>query len=138
LDTPVLESNHVIDAGSWIFQNSSLTIEDVLKAPTWESLEASVQAIFDEYPVTAFNKAFDFGFLRARGIEIKCEVECIMLAATPICQIPKPWDDENDPYKWPTATEAYTHFYPDEKYVEAHRAYDDCVHEAKVLYAMIK
>jgi len=137
LDTPVLEDPKFND-WAWIFDNSSLTPEMVRKAPTWDSLKKSVQDICNAYKITAFNKEFDLGFLSAKGIKCPHQINCIMLACTPICQIPKDWGDPSDPFKWPKAIEAWQYFYPAIPYEEEHRAYSDSVAEAKILWALIQ
>src|SRR6056297_1954030 len=53
---------------SWIFQNTDLTPDMVRIAPTWKSIKRKSQKILNKFPVTAYNTAFDFGFLRSRGI----------------------------------------------------------------------
>ncbi|MDP8315784.1 MAG: 3'-5' exonuclease [Candidatus Celaenobacter antarcticus] len=57
----------------WIFQNSDLTLEEVMDAPLANEVFSKVQEVLDQYPLgcTAFNKKFDFGFLKDRGLKIK-------------------------------------------------------------------
>jgi DNA polymerase-3 subunit epsilon len=127
-----------IDKGAWIFENSDLIYEDIMDAPYLNEFVAELQQIFNNYRITAFNKSFDIGWMKSRGFKFPSELSCIMLTATPICRIPKPWDDPNDPYKWPSVQEAWDFFYPNIKYIELHRAADDAVHEAMILLAMYK
>ena len=75
---------------SWIFLNSNVKFEEVKDAPPFESVRLKLERILDEYPVTAFNKSFDLGFLKARGINVPNELPCIMRTATNICKIPFP------------------------------------------------
>ncbi len=121
------------DPDAWIFQNSDLSYDDVLKAPPWEEVHPRIQVILDAYPVTAFNKDFDLGFLQHRGVHPRNVLPCIMKVATPICRIPHP---SYAGFKWPKAEEAWDYFFPHHGYVEQHRAYDDCVHEALILQEM--
>ncbi len=121
---------------SWIFQNSSLKFDEVMQA---EPLNISVlQDVLNNYKVTAYNKKFDFDFLRTRGISIENELDCPMILMTPICKLP--FTDGNDiqsnDYKWPKVTEAWNHLFPDNHYVEKHRGCDDAKHEAIIVYEL--
>ncbi len=137
LDTLVCEAGFKKDGDpdGWIFQNSDLLYDDVLNAPPWEEVSPKIQVILDAYPVTAFNKDFDLGFLQHRGIFPRNVLPCIMKTATPICRIPHP-SPYHSGYKWPKAEEAWGYFFPHHGYVEQHRAYDDCIHEALILHEM--
>ncbi|MBD3350950.1 MAG: hypothetical protein GF364_05635, partial [Candidatus Lokiarchaeota archaeon] len=121
---------------AWIFQNSDLTFEEVMQAPSFNSLKPELQKIFSVYPATAYNKQFDFNWLRSRGLKIK-EVPCPMKVATPILKLPPKYDWQTD-YKWPNVEEAYSYFYNEIPYKELHRAYDDAVHEAQIVLALYK
>ncbi len=119
----------------WIFHNSDLTYQDVVAAQNLSDFLPEVQAVFNKYPlgVTAYNKQFDFGFLKSRGLRIK-ELPCIMRAATPVVNLsPKPGG--SDP-KWPSVEEAWRYFFPNIRYKEAHRALDDAKHEALICYEL--
>jgi len=121
----------------WIFKNSDLQYEDVLRASNLLKIIPQIQAVFDKYPcgATAFNKQFDFGFLKSRGLRIK-ELPCIMLSATPVVGLP-PNPGYSDP-KWPKVQEAWDFFFPRSDYIEAHRALDDARHEALIAYELYK
>lgn len=125
---------HASGAFGWIFNNSDLTYEEVDNAPALEPQRAEIQGLFDQYHATAFNKSFDFDFLRDRGFTIK-DLPCPMKVATPICQLPAMYGRSG--YKWPTVEEAWEHFFGSETgYVEAHRGFDDAEHEAKIVYRL--
>ncbi len=126
---------HTKQPYGWIFQNSTLKPEEVDNAPLWESVKPAIQKVFDKYPLgaTAYNKRFDFGFLKSRGLKIK-ELNCIMLKATPIVNLPSNRGFSTP--KWPTVEEAWAYFFPSRPYQEAHRALDDAVHEAQIAYAI--
>jgi DNA polymerase-3 subunit epsilon len=117
---------------SWIFSHSDLTVWNVLEATPWKNAERELRWILEENPVTAFNKAFDFSFLRARSLVPKREAPCPMMKATPVLKIPGP----NRGYKWPTLEEAWEHYFPGLDYTEQHRAFDDALHEALLIRAM--
>lgn len=120
---------------SWIVQNSTLTVDDVRHSKRLDHYKEELQQIFDEYYVTAYNKAFDFGFLRDRGMTIKKELDCPMHTCTNICKLPGKYGD----YKWPKVEEAMATLFPEKKdYVEAHRGCSDALDEAQIVYKLYK
>jgi len=129
---------------AWIFSNSDLTFEDVINAELLSNVSHSIQDALNAYPMTSFNKDFDFGFLKHKGFTIPNELPCIMLTATDYCKIPhKNQNYRRIPelvqkFKWPSVEEAWRFYFPGVRYVEKHRAADDAVHEAKILHEMIK
>ncbi len=128
---------HAKNPFGWVFQNSDLNYEDVASANSLSSYLPEIQTILNKYPLgaTAFNKQFDFGFLKSRGLKIK-ELPCIMLTATDVVNLP-PNPGYNTP-KWPKVEEAWEYFFPNTEYVEAHRALDDARHEALIAYELYK
>jgi len=120
--------------GAWIFRNSDMKFEDVLGSPPFNSVKEEIQKIINRYYVTAFNKAFDFGFLESRGVFVRNELPDIMEKAKSACRIPR----FNGEYKYPNVEEAWNFFFPDIYYKEKHRALDDAKHEAKILFMMYK
>jgi len=124
------------DRDAWIFDNSNLTVEMVRESPLLTELLPELQFQFDSFDaVTAYNKSFDFTFLRDRGLVIEKEWPCPMKVATNVCKLPGRRRGRND-YKWPKVQEAWDFFFPNEPYVEAHRGCDDAMHEAKIVYAL--
>lgn len=117
---------------SWIFKNSSLTWREIniLGKPLDTQ---TIQKIIDKYPCTAYNKSFDFDFLRNRGLVINKELPCPMLALTDVMKLPG-----NYGYKWPKVTEAHAYLFPNKKYFEEHRGCSDAVDEAKIIHEMYK
>jgi len=123
------------DRNAWIFSNSSLKVEEVREAPLLEDLKPEIEKILRRTAAnTAFNKAFDFPFLRSRGFDIGKEAACPMLLATDVCKLPH--KGRRKGFKWPTVEEAWAHFFPEENYVEEHRGLDDAMHEAKIVYKL--
>ena len=56
-----------------------------------------------------------------------------MLVSTPVLKLP----GRHGNYKWPKVQEACYYFFPHRSdYIEAHRAYDDAVHEAEIVYEL--
>lgn len=128
-----LDITHTYGRYGWIFQNSDLQFEDVMEAPTLESQRAEIQNLLNEYPVTAYNKSFDFGYLADRGFRIN-ELDCPMKIATPIVKLPAMYGRGG--YKWPKVEEAWDYFFGNTGYIEAHRGLDDAIHEAKIVFKL--
>jgi DNA polymerase III subunit epsilon len=128
---------HARDPYGWIFKNSDLRYEEVLRSRDLLEIIPNIQSVFDryQYGATAFNKQFDSGFLKSRGLRIK-ELPCIMLSAAPVVNLP-PNPGYFDP-KWPKVQEAWDFFFPGSGYIETHRALDDARHEALIAYELYK
>jgi DNA polymerase-3 subunit epsilon len=121
---------------AWIFQNSDLEYEHVLKARPFEQVKTKFEQLVANYPdgATAYNNTFDFGFLKDRGVILPPMLKDPMKIATNICKLPGKYGN----YKWPKVEEAYKHFFPNENYIEKHRGADDSLHEARIVYELIK
>lgn len=119
---------------SWIVQNSTLTSEEIFKSKFLHELTPEIQSIISNYEhgATAYNNAFDFGFLESRGFTFPKKLECPMKLSTDICKIPS----TKGGYKWPKVEEAYRSFFGDREYIEAHRGADDALHEADIVYEL--
>lgn len=123
---------------SWIVKNSDLSIEAVKYSGSLESKKPRIQKILNDYPLgaTAFNNAFDFGFLESRNIVFPKKLPCPMKLSTDICKLPN--NNSFGGYKWPKVEEAHKHFFGDVGYVEAHRGADDAYYEAEIVYKLYK
>ncbi len=134
VDSLVQEAGFAVRASpnALIFRHSNLRFRDILEAPPWPAVKPLVVDACGRYPVAAYNVNFDLGFLRARGIRPRRELPCIMRAAARACQI----KTQTRTAKWPSLVEAWHAFFPDEPFVQLHRAYDDCIHEARLLWRM--
>jgi DNA polymerase-3 subunit epsilon len=108
----------------WVFQNSDLRYDDVLSANNLTDMLPEIQNVLNKYSLgaTAYNKAFDFGFLRSRGLQIK-ELDCIMLSVTPVVNLPPNFGYSTP--KWPKVEEAWEYLFPQVEYKEKHRALDE-------------
>jgi DNA polymerase-3 subunit epsilon len=132
LNMPVREPHFTkAQQHSWIFRHSDLKFWDVMNATPWKNAERELQWILSDYPITAFNKAFDFAFLKHRGLVPRRELPCPMIMAAGILKIPG-----FGGHKWPTLEEAWEHYFPGLDYIEQHRAFDDALHEALLIRAM--
>jgi len=119
---------------AWIFKNSNMKFEEIDNAPSLSSIKSELQNISENYYLTAFNKSFDFGFLQSRNIYVKHELPDIMEVARDVCKIPRVTGN----YKYPNVKEAWDYFFPTINYKEKHRAIDDAIHEAQILFEMFK
>lgn len=120
---------------AWIVNNSDLNLEQIRYSPSLDYIRPTVQKILNNYPLgcTAFNNAFDFGFMKSRGFVFPKELPCPMKLSTDICRIPK-----GNGFKWPNVMEAHKHFFGDVGYIEKHRGADDAFHEADIVYQLYK
>ncbi|MBY9021579.1 MAG: hypothetical protein KGD67_10990 [Candidatus Lokiarchaeota archaeon] len=123
-----------IHRNAWIFNNSDLKFEDFKNAPSLDHVKNQIQEILDQYSLTAYNNLFDFGFLESRGFVIKKDIPDIMAVAKEACRIMRP----RGGYKIPKMQEAWDNLFPNTNYIEKHRAVDDAIHEAIILYEMYK
>jgi DNA polymerase III epsilon subunit-like protein len=119
---------------SWIVKNSDLTKEQIRTSKNLQILKPEIQDIINRYPLgaTAFNNAFDFGFLENRGFVFPRKLPCPMKLSTDICKLP----NARGGYKWPKVEEAHKHFFGDVGYVEKHRGADDAYFEAQIVYKL--
>jgi DNA polymerase-3 subunit epsilon len=122
---------------SWIVQNSDLTTVRVKYSESLTNKAKRIQKILNDYPLgaTAFNNAFDFGFLENRGFQFPKKLPCPMKLSTDICKIPHP---NGYGLKWPKVEEAHKHFFGDVGYIEKHRGADDAYYEAEIVYELYK
>lgn len=120
---------------SWIIKNSDLTVEEVRTSKNLKHLKPTIQEIINRYPLgaTAFNNAFDFGFLENRGFIFPKKLPCPMKISTDICKLPKA---NGYGFKWPKVEEAHKHFFGDVGYVEKHRGADDAYFESEIVYKL--
>lgn len=129
-------SKEIIE-NSWIFQNSDIDVKSIQLGNNLNKIKKLIQSIINHYPlgITAYNSAFDFRFLDHRGFELK-KLPCPMHICTDILKLEK--KNFKGGYKYPNVMEAYHYFFPDEVYIEKHRGLDDAIHEAKIIYELIK
>ena len=133
----VIRENHFspYHRNAWIFKNSDLRYSDILKAQPFNTYKKELQKIFNKYPATAFNKRFDFNFLKIRGFIIK-ELPCPKIIATDILKLPP--RKAGTLYKFPTVEETWVYLFPEKEYIEKHRGYDDAFHEALIIFELYK
>ncbi|MFT6442493.1 MAG: DNA polymerase-3 subunit epsilon [Salibacteraceae bacterium] len=122
---------------SWICKNSDMNAEEVWNAPFIEDIREEVQGIISSFTngATAYNNAFDFGFMEKNGFSFPRKLKCPMILSTDICQVPHKNGRRGN--KWPSVQEAWNFFFgTDTGYVETHRGADDAFHEADIVYEL--
>ena len=62
--------------GCWFWENSDITLRDIVEAWDFEKELPRIQKIIDQDPdgITAYNAPFDFGWLESRGILFPCKM----------------------------------------------------------------
>jgi DNA polymerase-3 subunit epsilon len=130
---PTFSYSHTKGQFGWIFKNSDINPADIAEAPSLESQRDIIQFLFDKYYATAYNKEFDFGFLKDRNFSIK-ELPCPMLTAAPIINLPP--DPGFTDTKLPSIYDAWYYFFENDFYLQDNRGLDDAMHEAKIVYKM--
>ena len=121
---------------AWIFSNSSLTPDLVEAARPLDDFREELQEIFNKYPITAYNKAFDTKFFRARNF-ILDDATCLLKMSFPYSTKL----NKGGKKKRPSMEETYHTFFGDDSkptYIEEHRAYADARDEAQILIHIIK
>jgi len=111
-----------------------LKFEAIEDAPSLNHVKNQIQEILDRYSMTAYNSSFDFEFMESRGFVIKKDIPDIMTVAKETCKIMH----SKGGYKNPNMQEAWDKIFPNTNYRENHRAVDDAIHEAKILFEMYK
>ena len=124
-----------VSRDSWIFNNSSLTYDDVCNASSIQECSYELQSILKSKTCkTAYNWKFDFGFLKKMGFHIRNDwCVDVMDIMTPVLMLPHPYYI----YKYPKVGELYRWLF-NVPYVEKHRALQDARDEASIIYECIK
>lgn len=132
---PEIEQERICQ--SWIVRNEYMSIAEILKGVKFDSVKDEIQDIINTYTdgATAYNRSFDFDFLKSYGIKFGIELSCPMKKATGILKLP---GKNGFGYKWPNANECYLHFFPNSNYIEKHRGADDALHEAEIIFELHK
>lgn len=129
-------------ANSWVFQNTTLTPDQVRAGKPMEEVRDDLQFILDRAPATSYNYEFDFDRFLSRApwniLNKKCP--CIMLAAGVAYSDVLPCSQYSG---CPSAQSTYLHTCPNNPAglpggIEEHRALSDAFMEAHILRAMIK
>lgn len=127
---------------AWIFENTDLTLDDVMSATPAPFVAAELQSLLEGRMATSFNVKFDFDrFLYHRPWSLQGRMKltpCIMLSSMPVCRIPGTYDQ----YKWPRLQEAYDMLVDGDPAQigeeQRHRALEDAVMASYVLIELIR
>ena len=134
-DELVIEDGYDPDKfkNSWIFQNSTLNPYIIIEKGIYiEEIKDEIQDILERQLISAYNIEFDASFLKRAGFRIPRIGPDPMLILTDIMRIPHSVYG----FKWPKMEEGYNFLLPEESYSEKHRALDDAVHEAKIIWKL--
>lgn len=126
--------NPIRHKDSWVFKNTTLKVSDVEKAQPISTYTKELQDLFDQYPMTAYNKRFDVSFLTAAGFKLN-DIKCLMQTSKQYSNA----KNKNGGKKVPSMEEIYNQFFMTEGqvYVEQHRAGADAMDEAKLLLHLV-
>lgn len=121
---------------SWIFNNSTITPKDIENAPMFHTIKTKLQQILNtNIPITSYNQNYDFPRLEhpKHGLKLKNTYWDPIKILAPITKI-----QSKHGYKYPTLEQAHRHLYPNEPYACTHRALDDSITTAKIIYKIIQ
>ena len=121
---------------SWYGKHSGVTYADFRRSQDWPEAFVDILELVCRKTegVTAFNSAFDFGWLESRGLVFPRKLADPMKICRPIVEA----QDKNGRIKNPNVEEAWAYFFPGQDYKEKHRAADDAMHEAAIIYELYK
>ena len=134
--------NAPADGDEWVFQNTSLTVEDVENGYFAPEVDTILCRMIRHRPVAFYNKTFDCHMIdrdlgkTALAICLVAKIDLMEIAAK-IEGIPRRHAGEN---VYPKAIAAYEYLCPDDPCrlngVEEHRALSDAVMEGHILLAL--
>ncbi len=128
----VCKENQACHRDSWIFQNSSLSMEDVLRSVSLDDIRDELQSVLDcGKPVTSWGHGFDLRILAGKGYEIPLRFWDPLAVLAPFIRIPGPCGYS---FKWPSVEEAHGFLRPWRPFRMAHRAAEDARMEASIIY----
>ncbi len=131
----ICQEQHGCHPDSWVFNNTDLTYAEVIESDYLSSYKATLQKILDEDGyVTSWGHDFDLDRLehKIRGFNIPNKFWDPKITLTEFMKIEGPYG-----YKWPSVQEVYVHFNPRQIWHQNHRAIDDAVMEAELIYKSI-
>jgi len=126
------------DRKAWLFENGYMTHEEVRVSEPFEVYEQEIQSILDKYENISFwNSSFDCGWLRSRGFSLPNELPCPMKTSAKWFDLP--YKSGRGRGKFASVDEAWVHLMGENTgYKEIHRAGDDAIHEAEIMYQLYK
>jgi len=120
---------------SWVFRNTSLTLDTVTGSPYFHELKPSIQDLFDSRLVTSWNHDFDLAILESRGMRIPLT---FWDPKTTLKHFLKLHHPSGQGHKWPSVQEAYKYFNPDKPLQQTHRAIQDAQVEAEIIHQAVE
>jgi DNA polymerase-3 subunit epsilon len=135
-DTNFDVSQHIDNT---FIKTSGIDIYEISESISIKECEEDLQLIFDNYRCAAYNRTFDFGWLESRAFSIPMKLMDIMrfcIKSFPNCGSFK----FQDVYKFITnqPNDFITKYLTRTYYKSNHRAIDDAICEAEVLFYLIK
>ena len=123
---------------AWIFGQGELTVDQVMEAPDHDEVATEFREWLGDRPWTAYNLAFEEQFLCAEPWDLpRSGLECIMLAAAPVCKLPGD-GYHGDDYKWPKLREAWAHLVGGAYPRVWHSALQDAVAAGSILLVLVE
>ena len=122
-------------SSSWVFRNTSLTLDTVTASPYFHDLKPPIQDLLDTRPVTSWNHDFDLAILESRGLNIP---QTFWDPKTTLKHFLKINHPSGQGHKWPSVQEAHTYFNPDKPLQQTHRATQDAQIEAQIIHQAVQ
>jgi len=120
-------------------KNSGIDITEIINFISIKECEKDLQLIFDNYRCAAYNSPFDFGWLESRGFSIPMKLMDVMRFCRktfPTCGSFK--FQEVYRYVNNLLKKSNNQYLTRSEYITNHRAIDDAICEAELLFYLIK
>jgi DNA polymerase III epsilon subunit-like protein len=132
----VCREDRACSKDAWIFQNSSLTPEQVHGSSHFNEYKQEIQDLFNQYHATSWWQDYDFRRLEhhSRGLTIEKRFWDPVKALAPFLMLPP---IRKTGYKRPKVEEAYKYFMG-KRLDHPHRALDDARVEAEIIIKAVK
>lgn len=120
----------------WIFDNSDMTIEEIMKSKDLKDYHCEIQDIFDNHlgNIVAWNNGLDTRFLENRRFMLGAPMSDPMRGSTSYFGL----KNVKGAPKAPSLEEAVRILFPDEEYDEDHRGLADARDAARVIHKLIQ
>ncbi len=122
---------------AWIFQNSSLSWDQIVSSNHFSEYKQEIQELFNEYYTTSWWQEYDFKRLEhhSRGLKIEKRFWDPVIALAPFLKLPpiRPTG-----YKRPKVEEAYRYFNKGKSLDHPHRALEDATIEAEIIIRAVQ
>lgn len=131
------QDNHMCSPSSWVFQNTSLTHDEVTASEHIHDLKDVIQDILNKNPVTSWSHDFDISLLEhpSRSFIIPVKFWDPKITLKNFLKIPQ---SLGYGYKWPKVQEAFEYFNPEKRYEQTHRAIQDARMSAEIIFQAVE